>query len=806
MLENLKNKLRYRKIVSLIVLLFIVAAIPLTVFVAQRVQNLQQRAAEKEIQNTSSEINNLTSQLLKSSDLQKSTKSIQQKQQIIESLVITAKKRKELLLQKIKENPQEFLDKATLADKRDNFPEEVRPYIEERISTEGTLKVIHKDEFENKKSTLEYVLQIDSNTSDQKWYQLYFAKNPPEFSLSGAELKVDAVAMDGYAAQINLQFLTVPTRFPTTGEQKTLVLMVNSVNNPVTPYSADQIRDVIFNTTNQSSVNNYYKETSFDKTFLSGDVFGWYPITPTCDDILISSLARTKARDAGINVDNYTRTIYILAGDDLLCGRNNVFVGAASTTESWIYRLSSQAVAHEFGHMLGVNHANSISCQLGKITPETCNEGEYGDQHDVMGLDYQQFNAPHKVGMGWIPDSNINTVTTSGTFNISPLESSISATQVLQIPKQDTDGDSYFISYRQNGGFFDRNLDAFKPNSIQKGISIHTWRGGSFEKTKFIEHQGTFTGSTILDGEVFQDQINNIQIKQISHNASGVTVEVTMPGSPPSGLPPRRVFITSTTYNGDLKTAGSNVGLGVAISGLDGADKICQSRANSSTMYPDLKNSIWKAWLSDSTLSAASRLSHSGSFTLINGAVIANDWNDLTDGFIATQINTEENGNIQSGNAWTNTKINGDIYHIQYSCNNWTSSTNDYAGGGGYAGKKDGGWTQNMFGIGGSGCASITYQHLYCFEESTPTATSTPAPTSEPTNTPSPTPAPVCNACTADFNRDGGVDIVDFSRFVKCFDKSTNECPTTDTNGNGITDIEDFSCMQNYFGKQCVLK
>lgn len=69
---------------------------------------------------------------------------------------------------------------------------------------------------------------------------------------------------------------------------------------------------------------------------------------------------------------------------------------------------------------------------------------------------------------------------------------------------------------------------------------------------------------------------------------------------------------------------------------------------------------------------------------------------------------------------------------------------------------------------------------------------------------PTPTPEPVCNVCTADFNRDGGVDIVDFSKFLKCFDKeAVGNCATVNTNNNNIIDIEDFSCMQNYFGKQC---
>lgn len=65
-------------------------------------------------------------------------------------------------------------------------------------------------------------------------------------------------------------------------------------------------------------------------------------------------------------------------------------------------------------------------------------------------------------------------------------------------------------------------------------------------------------------------------------------------------------------------------------------------------------------------------------------------------------------------------------------------------------------------------------------------------------------PSPVlCTACNADINKDGGVDIVDYSKLVACFGKRTPGCSVADVNKDGVVDVEDFSCLRAKFGQKC---
>lgn len=630
----------------------------------------------------------------------------------LNKMIDVAKKRKELLLNKLKDGKvEDFLINANLSNERDTFQDSVKLYIEKRFEKQGELIVIHKDNFNDKKSTDEYLLSPVSDPNNT----VYILHGTKDLSgnTSGEQVKVYGLVLDNQVAlQPNntssaIQILATPTVLSNIGEQKTLVLLVNTLTSPVSPYTKNQISNMVFNTANANSVNNYYKETSKGKTFLSGDVFGWYSINYNgCISSEIGSLARQKASLSNVNVQDYHRIIYVLAGNIINCFPTfaGLSTGGGDPTESWIIVVNEGIFAHEFGHQLGLMHANNIICQQGKITPTTCNEGEYGDAHDVMGLTYQQFNAPHQFGLGWLPESNIQTVTSDGVFTIIPLESATTGTQVLKIAKPDTDS-TYFISYRQNGGFFDQDLDGIFPNSIRSGASIHTWKDNSFETTKFIERQGSFYGATILDNETFQDQINNFQIKQIRHDINGVTIEVKFSAPPPPPSSYRRVFLTSTQYNGDLKSAGSNVGLGSATSGLDGADKICQSRANAAKLGGD-----WKAWLSDSNNSVSNRISHSGiPYKNLRDSTIANEWNDLISGNLRDRIEfTEFKTQYNGADVWTGTQSNATATGVD--CSNWTNNSNTIKGTAGFVGFLSS-WTKFSDEV----CTSAL--RLYCFEE-----------------------------------------------------------------------------------------
>src|SRR3990167_4820916 len=74
-----------------------------------------------------------------------------------------------------------------------------------------------------------------------------------------------------------------------------------------------------------------------------------------------------------------------------------------------------------------------------------------------------------------------------------------------------------------------------------------------------------------------------------------------------------RVFITNESYNGNL-------------GGLIGADEICTRSAHLAGL-----GGKWKAWLSDSQVSASERLHHSKiPYRLLNGKLVARNWRDLT--------------------------------------------------------------------------------------------------------------------------------------------------------------------------------
>lgn len=241
----------------------------------------------------------------------------------------------------------------------------------------------------------------------------------------------------------------------------------------------------------------------------------------------------------------------------------------------------------------------------------------------------------------------------------------------------------------------------------------------------------------------------------------------------PTPTPPaptfKRVFVTSQTYNGDLKTAGSAKGLGTASDGLDGADKICQSHANAASL-----GGTWKAWLSRYQVSSASRINPGGNsslgpFKLLDGRTVANNWTELIDGSIDNPINftetrstiTRESPNIA---VWTHTLSNGSPQFIQTigspfppfqtACatsvlsptSAWSdNSQNISAGIGSAISFEDGQWTNiQVAGFIFIGCNSEA--RLYCFEVGT--AGTPQERTGGATPTPTPIRAPNSVACT----------------------------------------------------------
>lgn len=148
----------------------------------------------------------------------------------------------------------------------------------------------------------------------------------------------------------------------------------------------------------------------------------------------------------------------------------------------------------------------------------------------------------------------------------------------------------------------------------------------------------------------------------LAGNFSSSSIKIyTYERNPPSPTPQllnKRLFVTSTKYSGNL-------------GGLSGGDNICQSKANKAKL-----GGAWKAWLSDSSTSASSRLNHSDvAYLRLDNKIVANNWADLTDGELQNGINIDESGKVIVTNmytgAWTGTNSLGNIQTPN--CVDWTS-------------------------------------------------------------------------------------------------------------------------------------
>jgi hypothetical protein len=124
---------------------------------------------------------------------------------------------------------------------------------------------------------------------------------------------------------------------------------------------------------------------------------------------------------------------------------------------------------------------------------------------------------------------------------------------------------------------------------------------------------------------------------------------------------PCRVFISSVGTTGNL-------------GGLTGADAFCQARATAAGLP-----GTYMAWLSDTTGSPSTRFTRATvPYVLVNGTTVAANWNALTSGTLAHNIDLSETGGPPGHTqAWTNTLPNGTAGGLNPAghCENWTTSS-----------------------------------------------------------------------------------------------------------------------------------
>lgn len=406
-------------------------------------------------------------------------------------------------------------------------------------SVEGTLKLLHADNFEGGASQFVWTVEQD----DGQGSELDIPIAPTDMK-AGMRVLVTGTRS---GAMITPDSIAALTQAPADGvaaapvTSSVLVILLNFQPTPPAvapsqPFTQAAVDAVVFS--GAGSIAAYWSEVSFGNQLMTGTVTPWltasFQAPTTCDYYGIATEAKRVAQLAGFNPANYQKVHYLFTRVSA-CGWAGL--GEVPGSQTWSNQYNTLGViGHELGHNFGLGHANSLPCN-GVTIATNCPlaRPEYGDPWDIMGnVSARSVNAWQKNSRGWVSDAKVATHTVgTASYTLSPLTSPGGTLYAVQVPA--ALHRTYWIEFRQATGF-----DAGLPASATNGAIIHL--GGLMHQADRSEYGCWDTcfldmvpaTSTMSDGALqvpnaFVDAQTGVTISAVSKGAGGLTVTVASP-------------------------------------------------------------------------------------------------------------------------------------------------------------------------------------------------------------------------------------------------------------------------------------
>jgi MYXO-CTERM domain-containing protein len=402
-----------------------------------------------------------------------------------------------------------------------------------------------------------YVATMDDGTSEHRYglrqdsgpeLTLVFDDPPASFA-SGMRIRVSG-AVDGTTVHVDQfeQLASAETvqdlELLPASDTYAFVLVDLGAGVNVT---AQQAQTAMFGAgATDKSFAEYYQESSYGKYTATGAVVGPFPYTlTTCTNADTTALA---AAIEPMIPQTYNHYVYYFGSRQTICNFGGLgeegSVGRPAK-RTWVNGSDSCVVLmQEPGHNIGLMHGNTIACPGATLTntPVTdCTVTEYGSKLTTMGSGCRDFNGYERWYEQWLSGCGGVRVTSTGTFNLLPLESNCPAgVQVLQVPMPMTrtihdpqatttnvNLNNYYVELRTATGPFDTGLnptlDVYASDNVKTGNSNSVW----------TEHLDMNPSTTALDtltvGQTFTDPSGSpsITLNSISATLANVTVTVT---------------------------------------------------------------------------------------------------------------------------------------------------------------------------------------------------------------------------------------------------------------------------------------